>query len=195
VPLLGRLVDGNNHQIDRITTEARARQVDVAVVVDFIHVLEYLWKTAWWFFPEGDPAAEDWVRGQAMAVLWGRSSRVAAAIRGRATRAALRPDQRKNADTCTNYLLNKRRYLDYATALEAGWPISTGVIEGACRHLVNDRMDITGARWGLHGAEAILKLRALRSNGDFEAYWTYHLAQEKRRTHQARYANGVIPAA
>lgn len=108
---------------------------------------------------------------------------------------SLRPDQRKNADTCAKYLLNKRPYLDYPTALEAGWPISTGVIKGACRHLVNDRMDLTGARWGLHGAEAILKLRALHSNGDFEAYWTYHLAQEKRRTHQARYANGVIPAA
>lgn len=189
------LVDGNNHQIDCITTEARRRGVTVAIVVDFIHVLEYLWKAAWCFFTEGDPTAEDWVRGQAMAVLSGRSSRVAAAIRGRATRAGLRPDQRKNADTCAQYLLNKRRYLDYPTALEAGWPISTGVIEGACRHLVNDRMDITGARWGLHGAEAILKLRALHSNGDFEAYWTYHLAQEKRRTHQARYANGVIPAA
>jgi hypothetical protein len=56
-------------------------------------------------------------------------------------------------------------------------------------------MDLTGARWGLHGAEAILRLRALHSNGDFEAYWSYHLAHEKRRTHQARYANGVIPAA
>ncbi len=120
---------------------------------------------------------------------------LAATIRGRATRAGLRPDQRKNADTCANYLISKRPYLHYPTALDAGWPISTGVIEGACRHLVNDRMDITGARWGLHGAEAILKLRVLHSNGDFEAYWTYHLAQEQRRTHQARYANGVIPAA
>jgi hypothetical protein len=189
------LVDGNNHQIDRITTEAARRGVTVAIVVDLIHVLEYLWKAAWCFFTEGDPAAQDWVRGQAIAVLSGRSSRVAAAIRGKATRAGLRPDQRKNADTCAKYLLNKRPYLDYPTALEAGWPISTGVIEGACRHLVNDRMDLTGARWGVHGAEAILRLRALHSNGDFEAYWTYHLAQEKRRTHQARYANGVIPAA
>jgi hypothetical protein len=55
-------------------------------------------------------------------------------------------------------------------------------------------MDRTGARWGLVGAEAILKLRALRSNGDFDAYWAYHLAQERQRVHAARYANGVIPA-
>ena len=188
------LVDGNNHQLDRITTEARRRGVTVAIVVDFIHVLEYLWRAAWCFFTEGDAAAEEWVRGHAMAVLSGRSRSVAAAIRGKATRAGLRPDQRKNADTCADYLINKRPYLDYPTALARGWPISTGVIEGACRHLVKDRMDLTGARWGLDGAEAILKLRALHSNGDFADYWRYHLAQEKRRTHQARYANGVIPA-
>lgn len=54
-------------------------------------------------------------------------------------------------------------------------------------------MDITKARWGLHGAEAILKLRALRANNDFDAYWTYHLAQERRRVHQSHYASGVIP--
>ena len=69
------------------------------------------------------------------------------------------------------------------------------MIEGACRHLVKDRMDITGARWGLAGAEAVLKLRALRSNGDIDNYWRYHLAQERHRVHQSRYAHGVIPAA
>jgi len=74
---------------------------------------------------------------------------------------------------------HKRAYLDYPTALERGWPIATGVIEGACRHLVKDRMDITGARWGLDGGEAVLKMRAIVSNGDFEEYWRYHLAHER----------------
>jgi hypothetical protein len=67
------------------------------------------------------------------------------------------------------------------------------VIEGARRHLVKDRLDITGARWGLDGAEAILKLRALISNHDFDQYWSFHLAQEHRRVHASRYALGVIP--
>jgi hypothetical protein len=62
----------------------------------------------------------------------------------------------------------------YGTALAAGWPIATGIIEGACRHLVKDRLDITGARWGLAGAESVLKLRALRANGDFDTYWAWH---------------------
>ncbi len=103
------------------------------------------------------------------------------------------PHARRRADTCANYLLNKRGYLDYPTALQQGWPIATGVIEGACRHLVNDRMDLTGARWGLAGAEAIGKLRALRSNGDLDQYWAYHLTQEQQRIHNTRYADGVIP--
>ena len=187
------LVDGNAHQIDRIRAEARARKVDVPIVVDVIHVIEYLWRAAWCFFGEGDPHAEQWVRGHAQAILAGRASIVAAAIRRKATCHGLDPGQRKSADTCAAYLLSKRPWLAYPTALARGWPIATGVIEGACRHLVKDRMDITGARWGLDGAEAVLKLRALTSNGDFMAYWTYHLAQEQQRVHNPRYAGGVIP--
>ena len=188
------LVDGNNHQIDRIKTEARKRKVKVPIVVDFIHVLEYLWSGCWCFFEEGDPAAERWVHEKARAVLEGKAGIVAAAIRRKATRLALEPNKRQAADRCADYLLAKRPYLDYPTALQNGWPIATGVIEGACRHLVKDRMDITGARWGLAGAEAILTLRALISNGDFDQYWTFHLAQEHCRVHASRYALGVIPA-
>ncbi|MGH3952241.1 MAG: ISKra4 family transposase, partial [Pseudonocardiaceae bacterium] len=75
------LVDGNNHQIDRLTTEAAARGVDLAIVVDFIHALEYLWKAAWSFHDEADPAAEQWVHDKAVAVLNGHAARVAADIR------------------------------------------------------------------------------------------------------------------
>jgi len=140
------LVDGNNHQIDRIGAEARARKVSVSVVIDLIHVLEYLWKAAWCFHAEGDPAAEAWVRHHASAVLDGKSTRVAGAIRRAATMAELDRAKRAGADAGATYLTNKSRYLDYPTALTKGWPIATGVIEGACRHLVKDRMDLTGAR-------------------------------------------------
>lgn len=189
------LVDGNNHQIDRIEAEAARREVGVAVVVDLIHVLEYLWGAAWCFFAEGAPAAEGWVRDRALAVLDGRAGDVAAGIRRRATTAGLAAPKRKKADDCARYLTNKAPYLDYPKALAAGWPIATGVIEGACRHLVKDRMDITGARWSLAGAEAVLKLRAVRCNGDFDAYWQWHLAQERHRVHESRYADGAVPTA
>lgn len=187
------LVDGNQHQIDRIRAEATTRKITIPVVVDFIHVIEYIWKAAWCFHPEGDPNAERWVRAQARQVLAGRAGIVAAAIRRKATYHGLDPGKRKSADICAAYLLAKKPYLDYPTALANGWPIATGVIEGACRHLVKDRMDVTGARWGLDGAEAILKLRTLISNGDFDQYWTWHLTQEQQRVHNSRYLGGVIP--
>ncbi len=189
------LVDGNNHQIDRIEAEAQARGVKVSIVVDLVHVLEYLWRAAWSFFDEGDPEAEAWVHEKASSILAGHATRVAAAIRRKATYHRLDASRRANADACARYLTNKAPYLDYASALEKGWPIATGVIEGACRHLVKDRMDITGARWGLVGAEAVLKLRALRTNGDFGDYWRFHLAQERRRVHEERYADNTLPKA
>ncbi len=187
------LVDGNNHQIDRINTEARTRGINVTIVVDFIHVLEYVWKAAWSFHQEGDQAAELWVRRHAQQILDGHATKVASQIRRQATNAKHDEPQRAGADTCAAYLTSKRDYLDYPTALQKGWPIATGVIEGACRYLVKDRMDITGARWGLPGAEAILKLRAIRSNGDFDEYWQHHLTQERRRVHDSRYAAHSVP--
>jgi len=189
------LVDGARHQIDRIKAEAKARDLDVTIVCDFVHVMEYLWSSAWSFFEEGDPAAEAWVGGKALGVLHGEAATVAASIRRKATCLDLAPDKRKNADTCADYLLAKKDYLCYDRALGQGWPIGTGVIEGAVRHLVKDRLDLTGSRWGLKGAEAILKLRALRSNGDFEDYWKFHLDRERQRVHGARYANGAMPRA
>jgi hypothetical protein len=187
------LVDGNNHQINRIKAEARRRKLKVRIIVDFVHVLEYLWSAAWCFFTEGDPAAERWVQEKAREILAGKAGIIAASIRRKATRLGLESNKREGADRCADYLLAKRPHLDYPTALKQGWPIATGVIEGACRHLVKDRMDITGARWGLQSAEAVLKLRALITNHDFDQYWTFHLAQERRRVHARRYALGAIP--
>lgn len=83
------LVDGNNHQIARIEAEAAQRGVTVTIVVDFIHVLEYLWGAAWCFFAEADPDAETWVRDRALAILQGGATQVAAGIRRRATTIGL----------------------------------------------------------------------------------------------------------
>jgi hypothetical protein len=189
------LIDGNNTQIEAVTAEAARRGVTITIVIDLIHVLEYLWKAAWSFFDKGEPAAEEWVADQARKVLHGKARQVAAGIRRRATTFGYSGPERAGADECARYLQNKQDYLDYATALAKGWPIATGIIEGACRYLVKDRMDITGARWGLEGAEAILKLRALIANGDFDAYWRFHLRREHERIHHAKYRDGLVLAA
>jgi hypothetical protein len=175
------LVDGAEHQLGLIRAEAQRRDVTIHIVIDLIHVLEYIWKAAWSLHSPGDPAAEDWVAVKALAVLAGDSARVAAEITAEADAAGLTAAQRAGAGACVRYLTSNHDYLRYDQALAAGWPIATGVIEGACRHLIGDRLDITGARWGLQGAEAILTLRAVISNGDFDDYWRYHLAQEHQR--------------
>jgi len=181
------LVDGNRTQIEAIQDEANHRRVTVGIVIDFIHVLEYLWKAAWSFFYTADPEAERWVADQATKLLEGKAGDVAAGIRRRATRCGYSPAERKGADEAADYLTSKKPYLRYDLALQAGWPIATGIIEGACRHIVKDRLDVTGARWGLPGAEAILTLRALQANGDFDTYWKFHLQQEHQRVHLNRY--------
>ncbi len=189
------LVDGEKHQIERLQAEARRRGVKPVFVLDLIHVLEYLWRAAWCFFEEGDRAAEAWVTERGLAILQGSSSLVAGGIRRSATLRGLRGKKRLGADKCANYLIAKRAMLRYDEYLREGLPIATGVIEGACRHLISDRLDITGARWSVQGAEAVLRLRAVRSSGDFEGYWRFHLHREYLRHHAARYAKDPREAA
>lgn len=179
------LVDGNATQIAEIRSASKAFGVLVTLVLDLIHVTEYLWNAAWNLFSEGDVAAEKWVRRYLRMVLEGRASTVAAAIRRSATRRGLQ--ERGNIDKAADYLLDHVDMLRYDEYLRDGLPIATGVIEGACRHLVKDRMDITGARWGLAGAEAILRLRSLHASGDLPAYWAFHRTREFERNHASHY--------
>jgi hypothetical protein len=122
--------------------------------------------------------------GLGSALLKGGSDRAAAEIIAEADAASLTGSQQNGAAACVRYLTGKREFLRYDRALNAGWPIATGVIEGACRHLIADRLSIGGARWGLDGAEAVLTLRAVISNGDFEEYWRFHLACEHQRLYR-----------
>jgi len=187
------LVDGNKTQLEILEDLAGLHDVELSVVLDIMHVAEYLWDAALGFHPEASKQREEWVSKRLLEVLRGRASWVAAGMRRSATRRRLRAKRRKLVDKCADYLLVYKAYLRYDQYLAKGFPIATGVIEGACRHLVCDRMD-AGARWSLAEAEAVLRLRALRSSGDFEEYWAYHEQQEHQRNHVAHYAHGqVVP--
>lgn len=185
------LVDGDPKQLRLLRERARKVGVKLTIILDIIHVLEYLWKAARVFTKEGTREAEPWVNERFKEILRGRASHVAAGIRRSATLRKLSGKARKPADTCARYLLKHRRFLRYDAYLAAGLPIATGVIEGACRHLVKDRMDLTGARWSLQGAEAVLKLRSLRSSWDFDPYWVFHQQQELARNHAVLYATDI----
>jgi len=182
------LIDGDPGQIRRIRQYAEKHHMVVTMILDFIHVLEYLWKAAYCFYEPSTQEAEKWVQKRALEILKGNASRVAAGMRRSATWKQLKKKKRKAVDTCAQYLLKNRALLRYHDYLERGLPIATGVIEGACRHLVKDRMDLTGARWRLKSAESVLKLRALYSSGDLEEYWGFHKDKERQRNHLLRYA-------
>src|SRR2546426_1730387 len=182
------LVDGDPTQIDYIEKAAKAHGVSVVIILDIIHVLEYLWKAAKVLFDPEDPHAAQWVADQIEHLLQGQVSTIVNSLRRSSSLKSLRKNQRKPIDQCATYLANHTSYLNYPHYLVKGYPIATGVIEGACRYLVKDRMEITGARWGLEGGEAVLKLRALYINGDFDAYWDFHESQEYQRNHQAKFS-------
>ena len=181
------VVDGNCHQIETITALAAQYQVKVPILIDIIHVTGYLWKAANSFFYPGDPAARAWVKDQTAKILAGKHRDVRAGIRRRATTYGYSAKEREGADGCADYLEHKQDYLDYPAFLAAGWPVASGLIEGAARWIVKDRLEVTGARWGLDSAEAVLRLRALHGTGDLDAYLDYHFQQEKHRNHDSRY--------
>jgi hypothetical protein len=185
------LVDGNATQLKLLTALRTKHKVELTIVMDVIHVSEYLWDASTAFNEEASPQREQWVGERLHNVLRGKAAHVAAGMRRSATLRGLSAKQREPVDAAARYLLNHQCYMRYDRYLAAGLPIGTGVIEGACRHLVCDRMDGV-ARWSLKGAEAVLRLRALRSSGDFEQYWSYHVAQEYQRNHVARYADGNV---
>ena len=175
------LVDGHPHQLRMIEKVAKRKQAKISIVMDFIHVLEYLWKAAHSLHDKDDESIEKWVEQQALKVLRGQSDRVARGMKQSATKRKLK--NRGGIDKCAGYLQKNRGRLCYDKALLLGFPIASGVIEGACRHLINDRLDITGARWSLQGAEAILKLRSINSSGDWKEYWSYHRLCSERRNY------------
>jgi hypothetical protein len=193
------LVDGEPKQLRSVKAEAKRAGVTITILVDLVHVLEYVWGAARALFGESNTRAESWVADRLLALLTGRSGgEVARTIRWWAARQKepkLSEPAIRAIDKACDYLADRTRtrLLGYQAALQDGLPIATGVIEGACRYLVKDRMDRTGARWSLTGAEAVLRLRAIRASGDFDAYWQFHLASDHERNHGSRYQDGKIP--
>lgn len=187
------VVDGNEMQIERLLKQTEARHVAMPIVLDFIHVAEYVWEASRAFAADSQ-TRDAWVLPRLREILRGKASDVAAGMRRSATLRGLATEEREPVDVCADYLLKYAPYLRYNLALAEGLPIATGVIEGACRHLVEDRMTLTGARWSLKGAEAVLRLRALRSSGDFDEYWRFHERAEYERNHALMYADRHVPA-
>jgi len=169
------LVDGQDFQIDSIKKELKKNNFEAVIILDIIHVLEYLLRAAHRFFDEGSWECEYWVNKHLEQLLTQGGTKTAGSIRMSAAKVNLAERDFEVIEKSANYLSKRGKYTDYPRYLSKGYPIGTGVIEGACRYLIKDRMEITGARWRLAGAESILKLRSIVKNRDFDAYWIYHM--------------------
>jgi hypothetical protein len=175
------LVDGARHQLDLLDAETERRGIKAHVLLDSVHVAEYVWAAAHAFHKPSSKEAEAWAADRLTAILPGHAARTATEILDQAEHERLPAARREIVEACHRYLTGHLDQLDYATALKAGWPIATGAVEGACRHLIADRLDITGARWGLHGAEAVLQLRVVTANGGLDAYGRHHTVRGHER--------------
>jgi hypothetical protein len=156
---------------------------DTICILDLFHALERLWKVAWCFFDERTQKsqAHQWVEERLRRLLEGKVDSVIRGIRYQATHHGLKGQQRKTARDAAAYFEWNRDRMKYDEYLAAGYPIGSGVVEGACRHLIKDRMERTGMRWLPSGAQAMLDLRATYLNGEWDDFWKFHVGREDQR--------------
>jgi len=154
---------------------------NVVCILDLFHVLERLWQAAHCFHPEGSEAAQAFVTDRLERILEGQVGYVIGGLKQMATKHRLRGSKKDQLSKVIGYLERNRRFMHYDEYLAAGYPIGSGVAEGACRHLVKDRMEGTGMRWRTEGAQAMLDLRAVYLNDDWDTFQTHRIETERRK--------------
>jgi hypothetical protein len=154
-------------------------------ILDLFHVLERLWAVAHCPHAEGSDGARQYVEERLRDLLQGRVGYVLAGLRRRLNGGKLSGPKRTVVKSAVEYLANNKGHMRYDEYLAAGYPIGSGVAEGACRHLVKGRMEQTGMRWTVEGAQAMLHVRALYLNGQWEEFLEYRIEQEQTRLYRS----------
>ncbi len=166
---------------EALQKQMRCHLPNFPLVLDIIHVVEHLWTAGTALYGETDPQRGEWVKAQLEDILSSHAAIVITRLEEKADHLAPSSQAARALQGVAGYLQRNRPYMDYARYLKQGWPIATGVIEGVCRHLVKDRMELSGMCWTVAGAEALLALRAVNENGDWEAF---HRLRRQRRHKQ-----------
>ena len=166
---------------EALQSRIAAQFSDFSLVLDFIHTSEYLWDVANRLLGETHPDHLDWMADQTLRILSGQTQQVIADFRHMAQKTKTKSTQREQLNKTANYFERNLPFMDYPTYLANGWPIASGVIEGACRHFVKDRCELSGMRWNQVGAENLLRLRAVAENDDWDAYHTFRKQQRHIR--------------
>lgn len=150
-------------------------------VLDLLHMTPRLWRAAHLFCREGSDEAEQFVRERLLRVLRGEGAGVVRGLRVLGTRRGLKGAKKKALNQVCSYLEKNLQRMRYDEYLAKGYPIASGVIEGACRHLVKDRLERAGMHWTLEGAQAMLDVRSTYVNGDWDEYQAYRIERETQR--------------
>lgn len=166
--------------------KAKKYGVDAIGILDLYHVMEHLWTAAYCFCKEGSEEAEIFVRTRLTSLLEGKVGRVIGGLRQMQTKHSLRGKKKEQLEKVITYLENNRDYMHYDYYLDCGYPIGSGVVEGACRHLVKDRMEGTGMRWRTPGAQAMLDLRSVYLNDDWEAFHEHRVKHNVKQLYPYR---------
>jgi hypothetical protein len=175
------------------TTKERMQSDLVTVdILDLLHVTPRLWTAAKLFHPRNESAAEAFVREQTSRILHGQVKTVIHSLRARATRRRLGQAKKSQLETICGYFAKNAPRMRYDEYLREGYPIASGVIEGACRHVVKDRVERTGMSWTRVGAQAILNLRAIWTCEQWDEFYKYRVERETARLYPYRESLSVI---
>jgi hypothetical protein len=164
-------------------------QLNVTEILDLIHVASYLWKAAHLFHPQGSSAASGFVKQRMEQLLHGKVNAVIRGLRWMGTHHGLTTKRAETLATVCGYFESNAHRMAYDDYLAAGYPIASGVIEGACRHVVKDRMERSGMRWVLKGAHSMLGVRCIYLSGLWEEFMQFHIDHEGQRLYSRFAAN------
>lgn len=178
---------------EALQSRIEARFPDFHLVLDFIHPNEYLWDVGNSLLGETNEQRTEWVAKKTLQMLSGETEHLISEFRHLAQETDCTATQRETLTKTANYFERNLPYMDYPTYLAKGWPIASGVIEGACRHFVKDRFELSGMRWTQEGAENLMRLRAVAENGDWEAYHDFRKRQRHARLYDIPFPDQDAP--
>ena len=173
---------------EALQTQVQAHCPGHTLILDIMHANEYLWDAATALVGEAETKRRRWLRPKLVQLLEGKVAEVIHSLEVAVAAPRRTRGQRQVLERTIGYYRRNQPYMRYDHYLAQGWPIGTGVVEGACGHLVKDRMEQAGMRWTVPGAQAILDLRAVRLNGDWDAYWRFHRQQQHQRLYATQTA-------
>ncbi len=170
MPALQKLVEDNFSRVKNYT-----------IILDIIHVLEYLYIVAHVLFKESSPEAKKYVHKQLLSILNGNTNLVVGGIKQTITKKEIEGSKLLAMNKVIRYLSNHKEIMKYDEYIKKGFPIGTGVVESSCKTVVKDRMEGSGRRWSIKGAEAMLKFRSIKTSHDFDNYHKFYIESEKKK--------------